>query len=75
MDYGTESDGDSIKSYVSEKFGVSNSDFLHGVFNMLKCFIGLGILANPYGFREAGLWFGIISIWLSGGINFNTMML
>ena len=62
-------------SQISEKFGSKNSNFCHGLFNITKCFIGLGILACPTGFKNVGLVLGIIGILLSGVLNYYTIIL
>jgi amino acid permease len=80
-DYGTEgspgkeSERNTVVSYISEKFGTRNSDFIHALFNITKCFIGLGILACPAGFKHCGIILGIITIAVSGVLNLYTLII
>ena len=43
--------------------------------NTFKCFIGIGILATPEAFKQAGLFGGIFGIIIVGCANMYTMVL
>ena len=43
--------------------------------NIVKSFIGLGILAAPYGFMEVGFFLATFMILLNGTLNFFTIHL
>jgi len=70
-------DDDKLERYsiMNDEFGKGNVGIVQTYFNSYKCFVGIGILALPAAFSQAGFVAGSLGVSIVGGINLYTMHL